>query len=126
MIQEIRLGLTGSETAIPTLGRSLTSFGFETVSLSGRAADGTLHEDFVNFKRNWSVSYQPISQTNAALIFGFYNIQFTNNSFLSMIITDESGAESSFVARMSEPLHGALIQRNVYHYESLTFTLQEV
>lgn len=126
MIQTIAIGLVGAEVAIPTVSRSLSTFNFETVSISGRAADGTLHEDFISVKRQWTISYNVLSEADRETIFNIYNLQFTNSSFLSATFTDAVGAEDGFIVRMSAPQSGPLIQRDVYYYSAVSFDLQEV
>ena len=126
MIQMIRLGVQGSEVTLPTVGRSLTGTSLEPISLDGRAADGTLRRDFIAIKRNWSISYSPISESNANIIQDIYNIQLLQNSYLSLIITDGVGTERNYTVDMSAPQRGALIQRDVYYYQSLSFEMREV
>lgn len=126
MIQVIQLGLPASEITLPTLARSLSSFDYETVSIAGRAADGTRHEDFIAIKREWSITYSILSEANLATIFSIWELQFTNTQFLSLIITDQAGGESTFTVRMSAPQTGALIQREIYYYNNVSFTLEEV
>lgn len=126
MIQVIQLGMPASEITLPTLARSLSSFDYETVSIAGRAADGTRHEDFIAIKREWSILYSVLSETNLATIFSIWELQFTNTQFLSLLITDQSNTQSAFTVRMSAPQAGSLIQRDVYYYNNVSFTLEEV
>lgn len=126
MIQTITIGLPGSEITLPTLGRTLQAFNYETVSISGRAADGTLHEDFISVKGQWSIFYSVLSEADRNIIFGIYNLQFTNSTFLSATFTDQASVDSNFTVRMSAPQSGPLVQRDVYYYNSVSFDLQEV
>lgn len=126
MIQTIRLGLLGNETEITSAGRTLSSFDYETVSIAGRSADGTRHEDFIAIKREWTISYSVLSEQELGNIFDIWELQFTNTQFLSLIITNQADVESSYIVRMSAPQSGSLIQRNIYYYNGVTFTLEEV
>lgn len=126
MIQVIQIGIPASEITLPTLARSLSSFDYETVSIAGRAADGTRHEDFIAIKREWSILYSVLSETNFATIFSIWELQFTNTQFLSLLITDQANTQSAFTVRMSAPQAGPLIQRDIYYYNNVSFTLEEV
>src|SRR6056297_3602073 len=101
MIQTVQLGISGSEVTLPNESRSLQAMSTEGISIVGRSADGTLHEDFIATKREWQLSYGVITQNNYLSIYSIYTSQFTEQSHLSLILTDQNGQESGYVVRMA-------------------------
>lgn len=122
----IQIGLSGAEVTIPKESRAVSSNGGETISFSGRAADGTLHEDFINRKRSWTIDYNVITEANRTLLENIHQLQITNGSFLSLLIDDSTGVPQSYTVRMSFPTFGPLLPRGGFYYRSGSFTLEEV
>jgi hypothetical protein len=126
MAQVLKLGLTGSETTLPSQSRRFNTSGNSLISTEGRAADGTLHVDFVNSKRSFSISYAVVSETNKDLITSIYQLQISNGSFLSFIYTDESGSDVTVTVKMSAPVFGAINPKNTFYYNGTSIELEEV
>ena len=68
MSQILQLGLSGSETTLPTDSRSFTSFDNALISSEDRSADGTLHTDFVNSKEGYIINYGVVTEANKDVI----------------------------------------------------------
>lgn len=126
MSQVLKLGLTGAETTLPEESRSFNSSGNDLISTEGRSADGSLHVDFTNNKRNFSIPYTVVSEANKDLITSIYQLQITNGSFLNFIYTDQAGADVPVTVKMSPPSFGSIIPKNVFYYNGVTIQLQEV
>ena len=125
-MQTIQLGLSGSETTLPTESRSFTSFDNALISTEGRSADGTLHTDFTNNKEGFTIAYGVVTEANKTVITDIYKLQISNGSFLSFKYTTQSGATVSKTVKMSAPSFGAVVVRDTYYHNGVTISLEEV
>lgn len=126
-LQTIKLGLVGSEVTLPTASRRFTSHSNQEFSVQGRSADGTLHTDFISRKRSWSISYNVISQATKDLLESIYQLQITNGSFLSLIITEDDGVTThTYTVKLEALTFGSLVPKEEFHYNGVTLTLTEV
>ena len=126
MSQVLQLGLSGSETTLPTESRSFTSFDNALISTEGRSADGTLHVDFTNNKQGFTVNYAVYTEATKDIIFNIFQLQITNGSFLSFIYTVQSGATVTKTVKMSPPSFGSIVIRDTYYHNGVTINLEEV
>lgn len=126
MAQTLQLGISGAEVTLPGASRSFTVSGNELISSEGRAADGTLHVDFVSNKLNFTITYGVISEANKDIITGIYTSQISNGSFLNFIYTNESGATVSQTVKMEAPTFGSIVPNKLYYYNGCTIQLQGV
>jgi len=125
-MQVLKLGLTGSETTLPTASRSFEGVENSLVSTEGRAADGTLHVDFTANKQGFSITYGVVSEATKNIITGIYKLQITNGVFLSFIYTNQAGEETTVTVKMNAPAYGVLIQRGTFYYNGVTINLEQV
>jgi len=126
MSQILQLGLSGSETTLPTESRSFTSFDNALISTEGRSADGTLHTDFTANKEAFTISYGVVTEANKDVITNIYKLQITNGTFLSFKYTIQSGATVTRTVKMSAPSFGAVLVKDVYYHNGVTINLEEV
>jgi len=122
----LKLGLSGIEQTLSEVSRSLDGPSIDEISQSGRSSDGTLHIDLVTFKRSWQISYAKVTEGLFNTILNIYNLQITNNDFLSFIIPDSDGTESTYTVKMSAPSAGGLTPRDEFYSASVSFNLDEV
>jgi len=125
-MQTIQLGISGSEVTLPTESRSFSGEGNNLISTEGRSADGTLKVDFINNKKDYTISYGTLTEATKNIIDGIYNSQITNGAFLSFKYTDQSGSTISKTVKMAAPIYGGLVIRDVYYYNGVTINLEEV
>jgi hypothetical protein len=125
-MQILQLGLSGAETTLPTESRSFTNSGNSLSSIEGRAADATLHVDFITNKKSFSIPYRVVSETNKDLITSIYQLQITNGTFLSFIYTNQTGGEVTTTVKMAAPSFGAIVPNNTFYYNGVTIELEEV
>lgn len=125
-MQVIQLGISGSEVTLPTESRSFSGEGNNLISTTGRAADGTLHTDFIENKKDYTISYGVVTEATKDIIDGIYNSQITNGSFLSFKYTNQADAVVSKTVSMSAPSYGGIVIQNVYYYNGVTISLEEV
>ena len=125
-MQTIQLGLSGSETTLPTESRSFTSFDNALISTEGRSADGTLHTDFTNNKEGYTIAYAVVTEANKTVITDIYKLQISNGSFLSFKYTTQSGATVTKTVKMSAPSFGSTVIRDIYYHNGVTISLEEV
>ena len=126
MSQILQLGLSGSETTLPTESRSFTSFDNALISTEGRSADATLHVDFTNNKEGFSITYAVLTEANKTVITDIYKLQISNGSFLSFKYTIQSGATVTKTVKMNAPGFGAVLVKDVYYHNGVTINLEEV
>lgn len=126
MAQILQLGLTGAEVTLTEESRSFTDSGNSLNNIEGRSADGTLHADFITNKKSFTINYNVISEANKDIITNIYLSQISNGSFLTFIYTDESNAEISTAVKMSAPVFGAIIPKDIFYYSGTTIELEEV
>ena len=126
MSQVLQLGLSGSETTLPTESRSFTAFDNALISTEDRSADGTLHTDFTNNKEGFTIAYAVVTEANKTIITDIYKLQITNGSFLSFKYTIQSGATVTKTVKMSAPSFGAVVVKDVYYHNGVTINLEEV
>lgn len=126
MSQILQLGLSGSETTLPTESRSFTAFDNALISTEGRSADGTLHADFTNNKQGFVITYGVETEATKDIIFNIYQLQITNGTFLSFIYTIQSGATVNKTVKMSAPSFGAVVVKDVFYHNGVTINLEEV
>jgi len=125
-IQILKLGLSGSESTLPSESR-VNEQGAPTYSkISSRSANQTLHTDFLPKKENWTISWSIISETDRDLIRGIVDLQESTPSFLSFKYTDEQGSFTTKTVEATITSQGALIQRDVYYDNGLSISLVEV
>lgn len=125
-MQVLKLGLAGAESTLPTESRSFVDSGNALVSVQGRSADGTLHEDFINSKRSFTINYAVVSEATKDILTAIYQLQIDNGSFLSFIYTNQAGSNVSVTVRMAAPNFGAINPKDVYYYYGVTINLEEV
>ena len=126
MSQVLQLGLSGSETTLPTESRSFTSFDTALISTTGRSADGTKHTDFTNSKEGFTIVYAVVTEANKDVITDIFKLQTTNGSFLSFKYTIQSGATVTKTVEMSAPSFWAVLVKDVYYHNGVTINLEEV
>lgn len=124
--QILKLGLAGSEQTLVSESR-INDGGQDTFNfVSGTSADGSLKVDIIGTKKNFSITWGVLSETDFNALYAIYLLQITNDSFLSYIYTDEAGATTTKTVFMQPPTQGSLIQRDVYYSNAITITMQEV
>ena len=121
-IQTVTLG----GVPLPSESRSLSGFQSQIISTQGRAADGTLHEDFRGRKKTWTIAYKVVSESTKTLIEGIEADQVNNAAFPTLTYTDENGIAQSFTVRVSVGNFGPLIPQNSFYYNGVTITAVEV
>jgi len=126
MSQVIQLGLSGSETTLPTDSRSFTSFDNALISSEGRSADGTLHTDFTNSKEAYIIIYSVVTEANKDVITNIFKLQISNATFLSFKYTIQSGATVTRTVKMSAPSFGAVVVKDVFYHNGVTINLEQV
>ena len=114
--------------------KDLTGFSFlnvqssqkESIALSGRAADGTLHTDFIEYKDSYTIGYRQVTEEQKLLLDGIFQSQYTNG-FLVYTFSDSNGIETNKTVQMSPPSYGPIFHSGtVVYYRSASFTLVEV
>lgn len=126
MIQTLKLGLTGSETELPSESR-INDQGSDTPFLiEARSVNGTLHTDFISLKENHNVSWEVISVADYEIVNNIIKLQYTNGSFLNFIYTDSAGLEISLEVRASVTEKGRLVQVGDYYYGGCALTMEQV
>ena len=125
-VQTLQLGLSGSESTLPTESR-VNEQGASTYNKrSARSANGTLHTDFLPKKGNWSISWGVISETDRDAIIAIIDLQESNGVFLSFKYTDAAGSFTTKTVEAEITAIGALIQRDTYFDNGLSISLVEV
>jgi hypothetical protein len=123
-VQILKLGLAGSEQTLVSESR-INDGGQDTLNAnSGQSASGDLKIDIISTKKNFSISWGVMSETDYDALYAIYLLQF-NPAKLSYIYTDEAGAETTVSVFMQPPSRGALVQRDEYFNNGVTITLQE-
>ncbi len=126
MIQILKLGISGSESTLPTESR-INLQGVDTpFLLEARSVNGTLHTDFVNTKGNFAITWSVMSDADFDALYAIYKLQFTNATHLSYIYTDATGTEYTKIVRVDPPTKGSLIVRDVYYNNAINLTMVEV
>jgi hypothetical protein len=92
MVQILQLGLSGSETTLPTESRTNNQGASTYNKRSARSANQTLHTDFLPKKGNWSIAWGVISEADRDAIIAIIDLQESTPSFLSFKYTDEAGS----------------------------------
>ncbi|MCP4986042.1 MAG: hypothetical protein GY928_08220 [Colwellia sp.] len=124
-MQILKLGLSGSESTLPTESR-INEQGQDTFQyVEGQSADGSLKVDIIGTKKNFTVSWGVMSDTDFNALYAIYLLQITNDTFLSYIYTDVSGSTTTKQVFMQPPTQGSLIQRDVYYSNAVTIQMQE-
>lgn len=124
MQQILQLGVEGSETTLPTESRVFGQ-GDDTFNyVQGFAADGTMSVDFTGTKRNFSITWSQISETDFKILYAIYKLQL-EGQFLNFIYTDADGSETETEVFMQPPTRGSVVVRDVYYYNACTITLAE-
>jgi len=126
MLQTLQLGILGSEVLLPSESRSMPGLGGQEFLRQGRAIDGTLHVDFINNKKSFTIAWGVIGQDNIDVLDGIYQSQFSNGSFLNFIISNVSGGESNYTVKMSQFNSGLQAQLDDWYYSGVTIQLEEV
>ncbi len=125
-VQVLKLGLSGSESTLPTESR-INNQGQDTFNyVEGKSADGSLKVDIIGTKGNYSVSWDVMSESDWNALYAIYLLQISNSSYLSYIFTDAAGSTTTKTVLMQPPTKGSLIQRDVYYYNSVSIQMQEV
>ena len=112
--QIIKLGLPGIEIELETLSRSFEEYGNTLKSLDGRTVDGTLHTDFVNNKRTYTITYTVLSEENKDKLTNIYLSQIEENSYLNIIYSEQDGEVGKATVKMEAPVFGAIISKGEY------------
>lgn len=126
MSQVIQLGLSGSETTLPTDSRSFNNFDNALISTEGRSADGTLHADFTANKEGFVITYGVLTEANKDIITNIYKLQISNGTFLSFKYTIQSGATVTRTVKMSAPSFGPVVVKDVFYHNGVTINLEQV
>ena len=125
-MQILQLGLSGSETTLPTKSR-VNEQGAPTYNKrSARSANMTLHTDFLPKKGNWNISWGVISETDRDAIIAIIDLQESTPSFLSFKYTDSAGTFTTKTVEAEITAIGGLIQRDIYYNNGLSISLMEV
>ena len=123
--QVLKLGLSGAESTLITESR-VNSGGQDTFQfVSGESADGSLKVDIIGTKKNFSITWSVMSETDFNDLFDIYLLQITGDTFLSFIETDQVGSETTYTVLMQPPSRGSLIQKDVFYNNDVTIILQE-
>jgi hypothetical protein len=125
-VQILQLGLSGSETTLPTESRTNNQGASTYNKRSARSANQTLHTDFLPKKGNWSITWGVISETDRDAVIAIIDLQESTPSFLSFKYTDEAGAFTTKTVEAEISSQGALIQRDEYFDSGLSISLVEV
>lgn len=126
MGQSLKLGLAGAETELPEGSRVFSNESNELLILEDRAVDGTLHTDFVAYKRTFVITWDVYSESTKLILEGYVKSQITNGSYLSFIKTSEDGTPETIEVSVSLGDQGALLPSNVFYNFGTTLTLKEV
>ena len=125
-IQVLKLGLLGAESTLPDESR-INNQGQDTFQyVSGESADGSLKVDIIGTKRNRTISWEIMSETDWAALYAIYQLQITGDTFLSYIETDSTGAETNFTVLMQPPTKGDLIQAGTFYSNAISISVQEM
>lgn len=126
MSQSLKLGLSGSETELPEGSRIFSNESNELLKIEDRSVDGTLHTDFVAYKRTFAITWDVYTEETKLILEGHIKSQITNGSYLSFIKTDQSGTPETIVVSAELGDQGALVPKDVFYNYSTTITLREV
>ena len=125
-VQILELGLSGSETVLPTKSR-VNEQGAPTYNKrSARSSNQTLHTDFLPKKGNWSISWGVISETDRNTIIAIVDLQESTPSFLSFRYTDAAGSFTTKTVEAEIVSIGGLVQKDIFYDNGLSISLVEV
>lgn len=123
--QILKLGLSGSETTLPTESR-INQQGADTPFFNeSRSASKTLHVDFIATKENWTIVWDVISLSDYETVNTIVKQQYTG-TFLSFIYTDSAGAETTKTVRVTVGDKGNLVQQSTWFYNGFSLIIEEV
>ena len=124
--QILQLGLSGSETTLPTESR-INEQGAPTYNKrSARSSNQTLHTDFLPKKGNWAITWTVISETDRDAIIAIVDLQESTSSFLSFKYTDAAGSFTTKTVEAEITAIGGLIQKDIFYDNGLSISLVEV
>lgn len=126
MKQTLKLGLAGSEIELVSESRINKQGQDKFNYVQGFSADGTMSVDFTGTKKNFSVSWEVMSETDFNDLYNIYLLQISNGSFLSYIYTTENGTEVQTSVLMQPPTKGDLVVRDVYYTNAITINMEQV
>ena len=125
-IQVLKLGVAGSETALPSESR-VNEQGADTPYFNeSRSASKKLHVDFITTKQNWGVSWGVISEDDYNTINAIVQLQYSGGVSLSFIYTNQDQTEITTEVRATITSKGSVIPRDKYFYNGLSISLEEV
>lgn len=125
MSQVVKLGLTGSETTLPTESRINEGFSIEEKSSIGESANGTIRKDIVSSKKIFTFSYTVLSEALQEIIESIYELQLSNATTLNLIYSKQNGSEVNFTVYMDPPSFGPVVIRDVYYNNGTQIVLRE-
>jgi len=122
--QILKLGISGSETTLPSESR-INEQGADTPYYNeARSASKKLHVDFIGTKGNWAISWTVISEDDYTTVNNIVELQYSGSE-LSFIYTDQDGTEITKSVRATVTNKGALVQRDDYYYNGFSLQLEE-
>jgi hypothetical protein len=125
MLQTLRLGITGSESLLPSESRTFNTIGITEFSRQGRSIDGTLRKDFINNKKTFTVSWDVLAQDNLDLIESIYQLQFTSG-FLNFIVSDKTGGTTNYTVSLGAFSWSHKTFVDDWYYSGVSITLEQV
>ena len=126
MIQNLQLGIAGSEVTLPTESRTNEQGAPTMFTVDARSSNKTLHTDFIAMKENWTIAWEKISQSNYNLIYSLILLQQTTPTFLSFKYTDEEGVYTTKTVKVVIASKGTLVQAETYFYSGFSIAIEEV
>jgi hypothetical protein len=88
-LNDIYLGLSGSETLLPALGRTYAETA-EEIARSTRTASGRMVKDIIGTKTTFKISYSMISDADLNVLQAIYDL----DASLSLKVTKPTGVKS--------------------------------
>ena len=116
----------GTVFTLPEESRSFSITADELLSQQGRAADGTLHIDYINQKQSWTIQYTVLSEATRAIIRNAFLAQISEASGLTFTFDDSTGTPVAHEVTLDAPTFGPIIEKATYFYVGVTLTLREL
>lgn len=125
MSVSLKLGLAGTETELPENSRIFSSESSELIKNEGRSVNGTLHTDFIGYKRTFIITWDVISEADKNSIETTIKEQLIGE-FLSFIKTSEDGTPETIEVSGILGAFGALVPGVSFYNYQAAITLVEV
>jgi hypothetical protein len=120
-LNDIHLGVSGSEALLTPFGRSFGE-GMQEISREERTASGRLVRDITATKRKFTIEYDLISHTDLESIAGLYNLQ----GELSLKITRPTGAVNTYTVLLKPFDRKRVASYGCGYWSGVTLDMEEV